>query len=174
MRRIIVTGANGAGKTAFARRLAAARPDLPLVHFDALKLERDWQQRSRAGIETRLRAALTAPGWILEGGPSLLPTALPNADAVVWLDPPTLTRARRLATRPWTSLGKTRAELPEGNPDRLGQQYAFAWRSLMQSQRFRDTIASSLIAPATPPVFICRTARDGDAALAALGTDGTP
>lgn len=133
MSRIIITGPNGAGKTNFARRLATTLPMVPLVHFDALKLTRDWQQRSRRDVEALLDDTIAEPAWILEGGPSLLAKAMPRADVLVWLDPPTLLRAWRLAKRPWSSLGRTRPELPDGNPDRLWQQYRFALRSLMST-----------------------------------------
>lgn len=176
MRRIVITGANGVGKSRFAKQLAEALPQVPVVGLDALKLKRGWQRRDRDEIEARLRVAVAAQTWIIEGGPSLLEIALPRADALVWLDPPTALRAWRLARRPWTSLGQTRAELPTGNPDRLSQQYAFALRSLAQTRRFRREIAAR-VAPAgpvrdlpsdLPRVFHCRTGSDTRAAFTQL------
>lgn len=168
MNRIIVTGANGAGKTTFARQLAAARPALSLIHYDALKLTRDWRQRDWAEIDVRLSTALVEDAWILEGGPSLLPYAIQHADALVWLDPPFYARALRLARRPWANLGRTRQELPEGNPDRVIQQYGFALRSLARTKRFRAAIAAALADPGAVQVWHCRTLRDAEAALATL------
>ncbi len=138
--RVIVTGANGSGKSYFANCLAQARPDLPLQSFDAIKLTQNWQQRERRDVDMQLQSVVTEHVWILEGGPSLLPIALPHAQAVVWLDPPFATRAWRLAKRPWAHLGQTRPELPQGNPDRLGLQYRFAYHSLRKEHRFRADI----------------------------------
>ena len=168
MHRIVVTGPNGAGKTTFARRLAADRPDLPLIHFDALKLTTAWKQRDRAEIEARLGAVVETPGWILEGGPSLLPRAMPQADALVWLDPPLLVRALRLARRPWGGLGRTRPELPDGNPDRLWQQYRFGWRSLRHNARFRAEVAEYAAAAGQTRVWRCRSLAETNAAHSAL------
>ena len=167
MRRIIVTGANGAGKTDFVGRLSISVPQLPVFHFDSLKLTRDWVQRDRSDIEARLRSVIATPTWILEGGPSFLAEAMPRADVLVWLDPPTPVRAWRLAKRPWTSLGRTRPELPDGNPDRLWQQYGFALGSLAKSRSFHDAVAAYAAAPAAQ-VLHCRSRRDTEAALAIL------
>ena len=47
VQRLIVTGANGAGKSHVAARLSAERPDIPLVSFDSIKLLEGWRQRPR-------------------------------------------------------------------------------------------------------------------------------
>jgi hypothetical protein len=84
---------------------------------------------------------------------------------VIWLDPPLVLRAWRLLMRPLKTQGKTRAELPAGNPDHLAQQYGFAWRSLRKDARFRAEIAAGLSA-ATVPVLPCYSRVDTDSALA--------
>nr|WP_255670646.1 DNA topology modulation protein FlaR [Cognatishimia sp. F0-27] len=121
--------------------MAAFRADVPVIHFDAIKLRSRWQQRPRAESDAALRQEIAKPAWILEGGPSLLPHAIGEADALVWLDPPNRVRAWRLATRPWKYFGRTRPELPPGNVDWPWQQYRFALRSLRNTARFRSYIA---------------------------------
>jgi len=71
-----------------------------VIHFDAIKLKEDWQQRPRDEIDAALASALETQAWILEGGPSLLAQAIEKADALVWLDPPEYVRAWQLAKRP--------------------------------------------------------------------------
>ena len=100
MRRPIVTGANGAGKSRVGRRARDARPEIPLVSFDAMELTKGWRQRTRAEIDAALTQLVAGEAWVVEGGLSLLPLALPRADAVIWLDPPGHVRAWRLARRP--------------------------------------------------------------------------
>lgn len=143
MKKIIVTGANGVGKSHFAAKLALARPEVPVVSFDAIKLDNDWRQRPRAEINAILAGELEKEAWILEGGPSLLAQAVGKADALVWLDPPEHIRAWQLATRPWKHLGKTRPELPPGNVDWPWQQYKFALRSLKKRSKFRTCISET-------------------------------
>jgi adenylate kinase family enzyme len=165
MKRVIITGANGSGKSHVAARLKAARPDVLLVSFDAIKLKSDWIQRPKVEIEVDLAKVVAGDVWILEGGPSLLPTALPRADAVIWLDPPFTVRAWRLFTRPLKTRGTTRVELPDGNPDHIAEQYRFAWRSLRKTVAFRTGIANTL-SGADIPVIACYTRVDVDSAVA--------
>lgn len=164
MKRIIITGANGSGKSHFAARCHAARPDVPLISFDAIKLTTNWVQRPRAEIDAALDRAVAGDAWILEGGPSLLARALPHADAVVWMDVPFAVRAWGLFSRPCKGLGRTRPELPDGNSDRIRTQYRFAWRSLRKDAQFRAQIAGA-VASATIPVLTCFDRVETDSAL---------
>ncbi|WP_300073940.1 DNA topology modulation protein FlaR [uncultured Ruegeria sp.] len=143
MRKIIITGSNGVGKSSFASELSSARPEIPVVSFDAVKLRTGWQQRARLEIDAALAQELENKAWILEGGPSLLPQAVSQADALVWLDPPELVRAWQIAARPWKFLGKTRPELPPENVDWPWQQYKFALRSLRNRSNFRKYISAA-------------------------------
>lgn len=168
MDRVIITGANGAGKSHVAAKLAALRPSDPLISYDALRLTRGWQRRPQVETFAALSQAIAAPRWILEGGPSLLPHALPRATAVVWLDPSWGLRAWRLAVRPICHIGRTRPELPPGNADWPLRQYRFAWRSLRNHAAFERTITTALATRPTCPVWRCRTAQDIAAALSVL------
>lgn len=128
--RLLVVGLNGSGKSHFAAALAAMRPDVPAVSYDAIKLASNWDLRPRADVERELLQIIQSDRWILEGGTTLLDRAIGRADAVVWLDPPELRRALRLLIRPWKSFGRTRPELPMGNVEWPWRQYPFAIRSL--------------------------------------------
>lgn len=172
MQRIIITGANGAGKSHLAAQCHAVRPDIGVVSYDALRLTDNWVKRPEAEATAALEAAVAQEKWILEGGPSLLSVALPYADAVVWLDPPFMVRAYHLLVRPWKHRGKTRVELPEGNPDRIGEQYRFAWRSLKKERAFRTEITQSL-AGAQCPVIGVTSRVDADSVVSLWGKAGT-
>ncbi|WP_372574980.1 DNA topology modulation protein FlaR [Ruegeria jejuensis] len=160
MKKLIITGANGVGKSHFADKLAMVRPEVPVISFDAIKLEKDWQQRPRAEIDVTLAGELEKEAWILEGGPSLLAQAVEKADALVWLDPPEHVRAWQLATRPWTHLGSTRPELPPGNIDWPWQQYKFALRSLKNRSRFRTYISEVFSSADRLQKWRCRNESD--------------
>ena len=166
MKKIVITGANGVGKSHFASELALARPDVPLISFDALKLENDWRQRPRAEVEAALANALEKEAWILEGGPSLLAQAVGQADALVWLDPPEHIRAWQLATRPWKHIGKTRPELPPGNVDWPWMQYKFALRSLRKRSKFQAHISEVFASADRLRKWRCRSESDRKAVIA--------
>lgn len=65
MQRLIVTGANGAGKSHLAAQLAAARREVPVISLDAVKLTRNWKQRPKSEIETELLRIVQTDSWIL-------------------------------------------------------------------------------------------------------------
>ncbi len=157
MRKIIVTGLNGVGKSHFAARLAHVRPDIPVVSFDALKLMTNWRQKPRPEIDAALIREVEKPEWILEGGPSALFQAAPHADALVWLDPPEPVRLLQLARRPWISRGKTRTEIPDGNVDWPWQQYGFAWRSFRKRAQNHAYLSGFFAQVEDIPKWQCRS-----------------
>jgi len=166
LKRVIITGANGVGKSHFAAELALARPEVPFISFDGIKLVNNWQQRPRAEIDAALLGELEKESWILEGGPSLLAQAVGKADALVWLDPPEFARAWQLATRPWKHFGRTRPELPPGNVDWPWQQYKFALLSLKKRSKFRADISEVFNGADRIQKWRCRTASDRVAVVA--------
>ena len=164
--RIIITGANGSGKSHLAKRLAVSRPDFPIVAFDALKLTTQWQTRPRLKIDAALAAHVAKPAWIIEGGPTLLQIACPRADCVIWLDPPLHIRTWRLFARPWRHLGKTRPELPDGNPDTLWRQGRFAIQSLLKTHRTNAFLGQHLCDKQGFALYRCQSRQDIETAFA--------
>jgi hypothetical protein len=136
-----------------------------VISYDALRLTRNWAKRPKDETIRSLKSIVQKEAWILEGGPTLLDHALHRCHGVVWLDPPELTRAWRLATRPWQNLGRVRAELPNGNVDWPLQQYAFAFNSLRKGSAFRQAIHARLKAEPPPQMWHCKTQRDVEGAL---------
>ncbi|MGO7050363.1 hypothetical protein ACCT07_34600 [Rhizobium johnstonii] len=64
LQRLIVTGPNGAGKSCLAALLAAARPDVPVVSFDAIKLASNWNRRPQAETDpVLLKVVKVTPGF---------------------------------------------------------------------------------------------------------------
>lgn len=168
MKKVIITGANGVGKSHFAGQLASVRPTIPLISIDAIKLESGWRQRTGAEVEAALARELDKESWILEGGPSYLLQAIEKADALVWLDPPEYVRAWQLLMRPWRNFGRTRSELPEGNEDWPLQQYRFAIRSLMKRSHFHSKIFDLFASADGLLKWRCKNAKGRAAALTEL------
>jgi adenylate kinase family enzyme len=165
MRRLVVTGVNGTGKSHLAGRLSAARPGVSLLSYDALRLTRRWAKRPVEETARDLARAIAAPAWIVECGPTLLRHVLDRAEALIWRDPPDVVRAWRLALRPWRTRGRTRLELTPGNVDWPLERYRFAVRSLRNGPSARAEIARHLLQAALP-VRRYRRGRDLDGAVA--------
>jgi adenylate kinase family enzyme len=115
VQRVLVAGSPGAGKTTMARALAR-RLDLPHTEMDALFHGPGWVPRP--SFEADVDALLASGRWVTEYQYARVqPRLLAAADAVVWLDHPWPTVARRLLRR---TLGRAlaRQELYNGNRER--------------------------------------------------------
>lgn len=88
MQCVLIVGSPGAGKSTFARRLAA-RTGLPLTHLDELYWTPGWVRAERTLWQERLQAALAAEAWLINGNYSstLLHRAY-RANAVLFLTAP--------------------------------------------------------------------------------------
>lgn len=151
MKRILVIGCPGAGKSTFARALRD-RTGLPLWYLDQIWHRPDRTNVSREEFDARLGELLRGPEWIIDGNYlRTLEVRLQAADAVFLLDYPTevcLEGARsRIGTRredlPWVEEefdpefrqwieDFSRDQLPEIN--RLLEQY----RDGREIHRFRS------------------------------------
>ena len=115
IRRVLVAGSPGAGKTTLARELAR-RLGLPHTEMDALFHGPGWVPRPT--FEADVDALLAGGRWVTEYQyPSVQPRLLAAADAVVWLDHPWPVVAWRLLRRTVVR-AVDRQELYNGNRER--------------------------------------------------------
>jgi adenylate kinase family enzyme len=122
VRRIAVVGNSGAGKSTFARALAAAL-DVPHIELDAIQHQPGWQPMPADEFRARVDAATATEGWVVDGNYTAVRDLVwARADTVVWLDPPRRTVMRQLV---WRTLRRValRVELWNGNRER--------WRNLV-------------------------------------------
>ena len=88
MRRVLVVGSPGAGKSTFARELARLTR-LPLTHLDAEYWRPGWVRPAQAEWRTRVESLIAPDTWILDGNyTSTVPLRASRADTVVVLDYP--------------------------------------------------------------------------------------
>lgn len=120
-RRVWVVGSSGAGKTTFARTLAA-RLGLPHLELDEIYRDAGWRHRDLDDARARLEAFLAGPGahgWVADGGWTSRGHGLDQAaDVVAWLDPPRRVVMTQLVGRTLRRV-VTRAELWHGNRESL-------------------------------------------------------
>ncbi|MFC0508587.1 adenylate kinase [Micromonospora costi] len=152
MRRILVVGSAGAGKSTLAREIAR-RLDLPLVHLDAHYWQPGWTPPDAALWRDRVARLAAAPAWVMDGNyAGTLDLRLPRADLLVFCDLPRLLCLYRVLRRRWLHRRVPRADLPPGCPERVdGQFLRYVWRYPRRSRpRLLAAVASS--APEVPMV----------------------
>jgi adenylate kinase family enzyme len=114
VKRIVVLGNGGSGKSQLARELSR-RTGLPVVHLDPLFWRPGWKAGPRADFRRAVDEAAAREGWIIDGNfVNAGDTRFDRADTAIFLDLPRricITRAVRRFLREWR---RRRPDLPEG------------------------------------------------------------
>ena len=126
MKRVIVIGCPGAGKTTFSEKLQK-KTNLPLYYLDAIWHKPDKTHIPRSEFDERLHEILKEEMWIIDGNyQRTLETRLQYCDTVFLLDFPTEVCLEGAISR----LGKGRYDMPwiekELNPEFKEQIEAFS------------------------------------------------
>ena len=88
MRRVVVGGSTGSGKSTFARSLAQ-RMGVPLIELDALRLGPSWTETPDDRFRELIGAQTIADAWVVDGNYSVtMDLTWGRADTLVWLDYP--------------------------------------------------------------------------------------
>ena len=118
LKRIIVLGTSGAGKTSMAMELALTM-GVPHVEFDALRHGPNWAETPDDEFRESIAEALSGDRWVADGNYSVArEVAWPRATTLVWLDYPFPVVLWRLTIRTFRR-GIFRIELWNGNKENL-------------------------------------------------------
>ena len=128
MKRILIIGCCGAGKTTLAQELGK-QLNLPVVHLDKLWWLPGWKEDSQENFDAKLAVILKTGSWIIDGNyMRTLPERLKYADTVIFLDYPRRVSMWRVVKRILCFYGKTRADMTDGCPERLDWNFLrYVW-----------------------------------------------
>ena len=117
--RFVVIGTSGAGKSEFARKLAAALA-LPCIELDALFWEPHWRAADPETFKQRVASATQSDAWVVDGNYSTVRLLLwPRATHIVWLNFGRFTVFSRV-------IGRTIRRIATGQPLWAGNRESFA------------------------------------------------
>ena len=144
MKRILVIGSGGAGKSTIARAIAERLP-LPLVHLDELYWRPGWTPMPTGEWEQLVCEQVAAPEWVMDGNyGGTLDARLARCDTVVFLDVPRLVCLWRVVKRDLQFRGRDRPDMAPGCPERLSLE--FVWWIWTYPARRRRGILEKLAA----------------------------
>jgi adenylate kinase family enzyme len=101
VRKVVVVGCGGSGKTVVSRALGA-RLGLPVVHLDDVYYDESWDPLPREQFEAAQKEITSRPAWVIDGNHmSSMPIRLAAADTVVIMDVPTVVALWGVLQRWW-------------------------------------------------------------------------
>ena len=175
LKRIVVVGDAGAGKTVLAHQLAQ-RLDLSHIELDALFWEPNWTKATPDLFRQLVTQALCADRWVVDGNySSVSDLTWAQADTIVWLDYGLGTILWRLLRRTFRRIF-TREELWNGNRESFfkglfTRDSIIVWAITTYSEKRRRYLAAQ-VDPAYAHIDIIRlrTPRDTQVWLSHLPT----
>lgn len=128
MRKVLVIGSSGAGKSVFAARLAE-RTGLPLIHLDAVYWRPGWIKTPKDEWVRTVDRLLARPRWVMDGNYSgTLDRRIAACDTVVFLDLPRAVCLWRVARRLIVYRHGARPDMTPGCSERLtGEFIRWIW-----------------------------------------------
>ncbi len=101
MRRIVVVGSSGSGKTTVAR-IVSGTLDLPCLEMDSVFHRHGWADEAHQDFGPTLDRFTQGEGWVIDGNYTSHGTrelVWPRADTFIWLDPPRRAAMLRVVRR---------------------------------------------------------------------------
>jgi adenylate kinase family enzyme len=140
VRRVVIVGPGGAGKSTLAVELGRLT-GLPVVHLDHHFWHPDWVETPREEWRAAQQELFAGDEWIADGNYSAtLDERLPRADTVIFCDFPVWRTLPRVIRR---SLGnRGRAVQAEGCPERLDPK--FLWWVFRYRYRSRPEVVRAI------------------------------
>lgn len=142
MRRVLVIGSGGAGKSTFAKRLGE-RLGIDVKHLDKFYWRPEWKEPSKEEWLQIVTELSSGDSWIMDGNyGGTLEFRLQHCDTIVFLDMPRLLCLWRIVKRRLLYRNGSRPDMAEGCNEKLSWEFIqWIWN---YSQRSRPKIVRLL------------------------------
>ena len=158
MKRVIVIGSGGAGKSTFSRELGEIT-GLPVVHLDKLHWKPNWTGTPKDEWEEVVHREIEKPEWIMDGNfGGTREMRMRAADTIIMLDLPRRVCMYRILKRTIVYRKKTRPDMAEGCAERFDWEFiTWVWNYRRDS---RKRAFKELESQAGKSIVILRTRRE--------------
>ena len=123
MKRVIIIGCGGAGKSTLARKMGE-KTGLPVVHLDKLFWKPGWVERTPEEFDPLMEAELAKETWIMDGNFNrTMPQRVQRCDTIIYLDFSRMACLWGVLKRVLTTYGTVRPDMGEGCPERIDFEF---------------------------------------------------
>ncbi len=123
MKKIIVIGSGGAGKSTFSKRLAEALT-INVIHLDQLYWKPNWVEPSKEEWARTVEELLKGESWIMDGNyGGTREMRVRACDTVIFLDMPRYLCLYRVLKRALAYRGKNRPDMAEGCNEKMDIEF---------------------------------------------------
>jgi adenylate kinase family enzyme len=128
MRRILVIGSGGAGKSTFSAKLGL-KVGLPVLHLDAHFWSAGWIEPDKAEWRQTVERLTAQENWIMDGNyGGTLDIRLAACDTIIFLDRPRYLCLWRILWRSLLFHGRTRPDMAAECAERLNWEFIrYVW-----------------------------------------------
>jgi adenylate kinase family enzyme len=129
MKRVLILGCGGAGKSTLARKMAISL-GLPIFHLDQVIWAPGWIEIEPAAMRKKLGKITSGRRWILDGalGRHRM-ECIRKADTVVFMDIGRMTCLMRVAWRQIRNWGRVRQDMAPGCVEKIDLEFwRWIWR----------------------------------------------
>ena len=135
MKKVIVIGPGGAGKSTVARRLGE-RLNIEVKHLDRFYWQPGWQEPPKEEWLEKVKELTRADTWIIDGNyGGTLETRIERCDTIVFLDLPRLLCLWRIAKRRLLYRDRSRPDMAEGCHEKLDWSFVqWVWNYSRRSR----------------------------------------
>ena len=123
MKRVLIIGCGGAGKSTLARALGE-KTGLPVVHLDKIFWLPGWVEMETAVFDQRIREEMAKEAWIMDGNYNrTLPERVRYCDTIIYLDFSRLACLLGVLKRVITTYGRVRPDMGAQCPERFDVEF---------------------------------------------------
>ena len=168
LKRILVLGCCGAGKSTFSKKLHQITGN-EVIHLDQYYWQPDWREIETGEWMDIVAKLASGDSWIIDGNyRSTLQLRLARADAVVYFDFPTWVCVWRITKRILKYYGKVRPDMPEGCKERFDRDfYHYVLTYNLRQRREMLDLLDQIAARKTVSIF--RNDHDSERFLRSFG-----
>ena len=123
MKKVLVIGSGGAGKSTFSRRLGELT-GIEVIHLDKIHWRPNWTEPSKEEWREIVENSLQGEAWIMDGNYSgTIEMRIAASDTVIFLDLPRVVCVYRILKRVALSHGKTRPDMADGCREQFDRKF---------------------------------------------------